>query len=186
MNKSSNKIIKQKIYQDLLDKLSSESENYPWSPESTEDYYESLDPPSGVKDYLKSPKAIQKSSDFFNQIKELYPSNPKDKVKQTLLKQFGESVPSTWLEAIVEQIQANYQETSSLLNQLINCVQPLFSDWFSEDLQVFARPIAYPMRGSQEIPSKTWTELSQSEQIRLTFTITKVALETYQQQKNSD
>ena len=42
------------------------------------------------------------------------------------------------------------------------------------------------MRGSQEIPSKTWTELSQSEQIRLTFTITKVALETYQQQKNSD
>ncbi len=183
MSKLPNKILKEQIYQDLLDKFWLDGENYPWSVETSEDYYESLDPPSGVKEYLKSPTAKQKSEDFFTQIKQLYPPNRLEKVNQTLLKQFGESVPANWLEAIAQQAQNNFQDGSSRLEKLLNCVQPLFSHRFREDLQVFARPIAYAMRGSQTPPQKNWTELSESEQIRLTLTIAKVALETYQQQE---
>lgn len=182
MSKPSKKIIKQQIYQDLLDKLLLDNENYPWSVETSEDYYEGLDPAFGLEEYLKSPKAEQKSSDFFNQIKQLYPPNPLGKVNQTLSEQFGELVPANWLEAIAQQAQNNFQETSLELEKLLNCVQPLFSHWFREDLQVFARPIAYAMRGTQTLPQKNWTELTESEQIRLTLAIAKVALETYQKE----
>lgn len=185
MSKASKKNSKRQIYQDLCYKVLSETDRYPWSPETAESYYEELDTPSNVQDYLDSATATQKSEEFFKEINQLYPPNRLQKVNQALVKQFGELVPLNWLEAIAQQGQNHFQDTTSGIDKLLNCVQPLLSNWLLEDLAVFARPVANTMRGAQTIPQKNWTELSEVEQARLTLIIAKVALESYQNQSDS-
>lgn len=185
MSKASKKNIKRQLYQDLCYSLLSETEPYPWSPETAEGYYEQLDTTSDIQAYLDSPAATQRSQEFFNEINQLYPPNPFQRVNQALVKQFGELVPLSWLEAIAQQGQNHFQDTTSQIDKLLNCVQPLLSNWLPDDLAVFARPVANTMRGKQTLPQKNWTELSEVEQARLTLLIAKVAIESYQNQSDS-
>jgi hypothetical protein len=65
---------------------------------------------------------------------------------------------------------------------LVQCVKPLLSGWSDDDLQVFARPLAYAMRGNnvssidQLISKNSWENLSQLEQISLSMAIAQYTL----------
>ena len=54
--------------------------------------------------------------------------------------------------------------------------------WAEDDLRVFARPLAYAMRGevASEPSSNDWAALSEIEQAKLTLAIAKYAMEHVQ------
>jgi len=94
-------------------------------------------------------------------------------------------MPQTWLEAIANKARQVFSTNLPLAEQLVLCVKPLLNNWAEEDLLVFARPLAYAMRGASHSESEApfgivqpreWTDLSQMEQVRLTLAVAHSAL----------
>lgn len=103
-------------------------------------------------------------------------------VLQSLQAQFGQVLPGDWLQTISDRAQTLAQATVSPLEQLVDCVQPLLTDWTVDDLQVFARPVAFAMR-SQAAPvpnPESWSALSPVEQARYTLKVAQYALQVVQ------
>ncbi|MGB0561686.1 MAG: hypothetical protein ACPGVO_07755 [Spirulinaceae cyanobacterium] len=100
--------------------------------------------------------------------------------------QFGAAIPLTWLQTIGDRAQQLAQSASSPLEQLVDCVQPLLSDWSVDDLQVFARPMALAMRSAQTTPEITvqdWSTLSAVERARYTLQVARYALQATQDEQ---
>jgi hypothetical protein len=100
-------------------------------------------------------------------------------------------MPQLIVEHILNQVKRTGLELLSLPDQLLHCVQDLFPGWAIEDLQVLARPYAYAFRSSvPSMPSQRspeaieWDKLSDLEQIRLCFQLSKVALESERDKTN--
>lgn len=184
MNNSTEQI-KQKILRDLCYELITESEVYECYGEPSEINWETLENYSGITDYINSPEIEEKSAQFFNRLHQLYPTEKFSRIYNLLLEQFGSLAPQNWLEAIAQRAEITSKTTSSQLNQLIDCVKPLLSNWLTEDLEVFARPVISSLRGSPTGNNKNWTDLSELEKARLTIAIAKVALEHCQNQDSS-
>ncbi|NEO82789.1 MAG: hypothetical protein F6J87_00790 [Spirulina sp. SIO3F2] len=100
--------------------------------------------------------------------------------------QFGTTVPADWLQTISDRATQLAQSTTSPLEQLLDCVGPLLSDWSLDDLQVFARPVAFAMRSAPAALPKeqNWSALSPVEQARYTLQVAKYALEAAQEQES--
>jgi hypothetical protein len=73
----------------------------------------------------------------------------------------------------------------ALVDQLVESVQTVLTDWETDDLQVMARPLAFSMRGGQEevlevllqsVRQTDWEALSELEQARLSLAIARYAL----------
>ena len=116
-------------------------------------------------------------------------------LQKSLAQQFADRVPQDLLQrlaqAAVHVTQEVSRQSSSLANQLVDCVQEILPNWQEEDLQVLARPFAYAMRGndSDQVQSTlttaqavNWTELSEIEQARTGFAIARYALSKLEQQ----
>lgn len=101
-------------------------------------------------------------------------------VKRSLLERFGQFVPSHQLDKIVHQAQDIISLNLSPIEQLIQCVKPLLSNWSEDDLQIFARPLVYAMRGATEFKQAPWDELSEIDQVRLTMKIAQEAIRQFQ------
>ncbi len=97
-------------------------------------------------------------------------------MSQSLLDRFAAYVPTDWLEAIAHRAKAVVSEELSPIQQLIECVKPLLTQWSEDDLQVFARPLVYAMRGAVETKQAPWEELSEIERVRLTLMIAQEAI----------
>ncbi|NEO97782.1 MAG: hypothetical protein F6K58_03550 [Symploca sp. SIO2E9] len=173
---------------DLL--LQPEEDFYPWNPAEleTEAYFTQLER-EFLLEYPPEEEAITGGAQaFFKQLNHCWTSTEssvKDSLEASLLNQFGLSLPQTWLEEIAKKARLVFSSNLSLAEQLVLCVQPLLPSWTEEDLSIFARPLALPMRGKSElgrqadngaVESVEWTELSQIEQVRLSLKVAHSAI----------
>lgn len=108
-----------------------------------------------------------------------------DSLSATLLQRFAVRAPQDVINRISQQAQQLVTQNLSLAEQLVQCVQGCLPQWGTEDLQVFARPLAFTMRSSEtevlestinSVRSVEWAELSDVEQARLSLAIARYAL----------
>ncbi|MGB3494766.1 MAG: hypothetical protein WBA57_18705 [Elainellaceae cyanobacterium] len=102
-----------------------------------------------------------------------------------LEEEFGDRIPSNFVQAIVQRAQALAASSQPMADQLVDCVQSILADWDSDDLFVMARPYAYAMRGKESdslevalrsVRYAAWTELSGVEQARLSLAIARYTI----------
>lgn len=176
--------------EDLLEiLLQSEQDVYPWNPAEAEAeaYFAELEQEFTLDDWQEE-ELTSKSQGFFEQLHQSW-NSPLSRTHETLMgllsKRFAIQVPQSWIETIADQAKQIFQTNLPLANQLVQCVQPLLSNWAEEDLLVLARPWAYAMRGGSDTlgegtsniaRSLEWTDLSQMEQVRLSLAIAHTAL----------
>lgn len=108
-----------------------------------------------------------------------------DSLSAALLQRFAVRAPQDVIQRISQQAQQLVSQNLSLAEQLVECVQGCLPQWGAEDLQVFARPLAFTMRSSEtevlestinSVRSVEWAELSDVEQARLSLAIARYAL----------
>lgn len=186
------------VHGELLEALlQAEEDFYPWNPAEpeAEAYFAELERGFLLEQWQEVEDITQASQALFNQLHQCW-SSPEwvveENLRQSLFKQFAASIPEAWLEAISHKAQQIFSTNLSLAEQLVLCVKPLLPNWAEDDLLVFARPLAYAMRGKSESAAETnrvaqaieWTELSSIEQARLSLTVAHSAL--LQLQNSSD
>lgn len=102
-----------------------------------------------------------------------------------LHQRFAARAPKQLLTHIAQQAQQVAAQNLTLAEQLVQCVQACLPTWGEDDLQVFARPLAFAMRAPEpstvestidEIRSVDWEKLSEVEQARLSLAIARYAL----------
>jgi len=159
---------------ELLDQLLTTEDRYPWNPAMADDYFvaveaevEGFDWPAGEWE--------SRAAQFFNQLEACWAP---EGVEQALRRQFAATIPAAWLQAIASQAQKLAASGLSPLEQLVECVSPLLTDWSLEDLNLFARPLAYAMRsGTPATPNPVdWEALTPVEQARYTLQVAQYAL----------
>ncbi|MBD2539086.1 hypothetical protein [Coleofasciculus sp. FACHB-SPT36] len=102
-------------------------------------------------------------------------------VTSSLSERFAARVPQAWLDAIAHKAQQVVSSPLSIADQMVQCVQELLPEWGEDVLQVWARPLASAMRGSEaEIARPVeWDELSESERARLSLAVARYALRQF-------
>ncbi len=162
--------------------LQPQDERYPWNPAEPEAqvYFEELEQGCSLEPWQDEEEITGASQGFFEQLQQCWVSPltaTTDSLQVSLSEQFATAVPQVRLEAIASKAQEVFSSNISLVEQLVLCVQPLLPNWSKDDLFVFARPLAYAMRGRSElVKAAEWTELSQIEQVRLSLTVARSAL----------
>jgi len=162
--------------------LQSEDLVYPWEPAepSAEDYFAQLEANFSWEGEINS--AVEQVFARLNQCWAI--ATPVDPLKESLLQRFASHIPTAWLESIAQGAKQVVTTQLSAAEQLVRCVQNLLPDWAEDDLLVFARPVAYTMRGREmetsdnvaELARTDWEELSEVERARLSLTVAKFAL----------
>jgi hypothetical protein len=107
-----------------------------------------------------------------------------DVLSTTLFQRFATRAPRQLLQGIAQKARQVAAQELSLAEQLVLCVQDCLPNWGAEDLQVFARPLAFAMRSPetevesalQSIRSASWADLSEIEQARLSLVIARYAI----------
>lgn len=177
---------------ELLQLILEEPLIYPYNPAEpeTEAYFDALEQEVlagwSVEDLTEQGQVL---SDRINQLWESF-STPVtvstiDALKADLFRQFAARVPQQLLSTIAQQARQVVAENLSLADQLVQCVQVCLPNWGADDLQVFARPLAFTMRSAetealestlQSVRPVDWTELSDVEQARLSLAIARYAI----------
>lgn len=162
--------------------LQPQDERYPWNPAEPEvqAYFEELEQGCSLEPWQDEEEITGGAQGFFEQLQQCWVSPlpaATDSLQASLSGQFATVVPQEWLEAIANKAQEVFSTNMSLVEQLVLCVQPLLPNWTKDDLLVFARPLAYAMRGrSEPVKAAEWTGLSQIEQARLSLSVARLAL----------
>lgn len=175
---------------ELLDLLlsSDEDSQYPWHPSDpeAEEFFAQLENEFNLEEWSEA-EISEKSEKLFARINECWQPEKSalETLKTSLYNRFA-NIPQAMLEAIATKAQQVVSSQLSMADQLVQCVNSLLPDWSEDDLQVFARPLAYAMRGSsaQEATSGTvldatpvdWDQLSDVEKARITLAIANYAL----------
>ncbi|WP_310426241.1 hypothetical protein [Chamaesiphon sp. VAR_48_metabat_135_sub] len=172
--------------------LASSTANYPWNPSdpATADYYEQSDSYFSLDDWSDD-EIAQRSESFFASIQSCWEAAPSYELEQSplaaLTAQFGARVPQQWLSKIAANVSNLATSSLEPVDQLVQSVQDLLSNWATEDLLVMARPYAYAMRcnpGVDNIDNVVrpldWNELSEVERAKLTILIAQYAIERIQ------
>ncbi len=153
--------------------------NYPWdiTDSHTEAYFTELEDQFSLMESLPEAEIVPPADRFFSQLHQRWSTVDASRVRTSLFRKFGQMVPPTWLETIVEQAhQLAANNFSQLEQQLVECVKPLWGNWVEADLVQFARPLAHAMRGETSIKQAPWQQLSEIQQIRLSMAIAKEAI----------
>jgi hypothetical protein len=166
------------LTEDFLDVLLETEESYPWDPTNPESeaYFQELEAEFPLVDTLDDLEIEEQADRFFSRLNECWSSADNSNLRTSLKEKFGQLVPDSWLETIIKEAQQLVRQNASQLNKLVECVKPLWNSWTDEDLEVFARPLAYTMRGKTIIKQASWQELSEIEQIRLSMAIAQEVL----------
>lgn len=171
---------------ELLALLLEEESAYPWNltdPEA-EAYFTELEAGFSLVDCLDDDELRFNTDSLFSSLNECWDDLAQSQVSSSLLAKFGDYIPTHLLDKIVQQAQDTIAFNLSPLQQLIECVKPLLSNWAEEDLQIFARPLVYAMRGTNETKQVPWSELSEVEQVRLTMKVAQEALQQLQKESS--
>lgn len=168
---------------EFLEVLIDEQTPYPWNLEEAESetYFSELEENFSLLDGLDPQEVEAQARKFFSHLQARWNCQAGVRVKHSLLERFGKLVPAGWLESITEQSQQAIAANASLLEQVVECVQPLLSNWTQEDLLLLARPYTLALRDSsakEHTPWEhmPWEELSEIDRIRLTIVVAREAL----------
>jgi hypothetical protein len=143
---------------------------YPLDPTIADDWFGASS--MNLLDELSDTEVMDRSERFFSSLGQLWA----DDLATVLMRKFV-TVPQAVLKAIALKAET---ASGELADQLIQCVQDALPAWAEDDLRVFARPLAYAMRGEEEKSepsSKDWAGLSEIEQAKLTLAIAKYAID---------
>ncbi len=170
--------------------LASPTLDYPWNPAEPEtaDYYAEADRYLSLDDWSDTEIAARSQS-FFTQIQACWADAPSPEVEvnpiAALTDKFGARVPQQWLAAIATKVSSLATSNLEPVEQLVQSVQDLLSNWATDDLLVIARPYAYAMRCDPGVndPDRivrplAWTELSELERAKLTILIAQYAIDS--------
>ncbi|NDJ17689.1 hypothetical protein [Myxacorys almedinensis] len=160
---------------ELLDEPQSNI-TYPWNPAdpASEAFFNQLEQDLVLA--LSDSEVAERSQAFSRHIDQLFSATS----LQTSLAHKFANVPQELLNAIARQAQQVAQTTTTLADQLVQCVQDVLPQWAEDDLRVLARPLAYAMRGDEaasSLPSATWDDLSETEQARMSLAIARYAID---------
>jgi hypothetical protein len=170
--------------------LASSTVNYPWNPNDpdTADYYTESDLSFSLDDWSDS-EISQRSQSFFASIQSCWADAPSPDLElnplTALIAKFGARVPQQWLSQIAANVSSLAASNLEPVEQLVQSVQDLLSNWATEDLLVMARPYAYAMRCDPGVDNPDnvvrpleWTELSEVERAKLTILIAQYAIDS--------
>ncbi|MEM8777760.1 MAG: hypothetical protein AAGF26_02575 [Cyanobacteria bacterium P01_G01_bin.49] len=171
---------------ELLDALLEVEETYPWDPSDpeAENYFNNLETEFPLIDALDEAEIAEQADTFFSHLHQSWESSDNKSLTQAISEKFGKLMSKNRLETIITQAKQLRNQNISQLDQLVECVKPLWTNWTEEDLQVFARPFAHAMRGDTQVKQRDWQELSEIEQIRFTMAIAKEVLEEFTPQQS--
>jgi hypothetical protein len=149
---------------------------YPLSPADADHWFSDVST-NALLDDLTDAEMTDRSGRFFSAMEHLWA----DDLATVLMRKFV-TVPQAVIAAIAIQAEKMSAASGELGDKLIACVQETLPMWAEDDLRVFARPLAYAMRGevASEPSSKDWAGLSEIEQAKLTLAIAKYAMEHVQ------
>ncbi len=170
---------------EFLEVLLHEEGCYPWNPADpeTEAYFEQLEQNFSLIDSWDSEDISDRAESFYACLHQCWESTSTSQVKQSIAQRFGCFLPADCINAIVEQATQIISENLSPIDRLVECVQPLLANWGEEDLQVFARPLVYAMRGENGVKIAPWDELSEIEKVRLSMKVAQEVLMELQEVK---
>jgi hypothetical protein len=168
---------------EFLEVLLQEEGCYLWNPTDpeTEAYFERLEQNFSLIDSLDLEEITPQAERFYSCLHQCWESTEVLQAKKSIRQRFGHLVPSDWIDAIAEQATRIISENLSPIDRLVACVNPLLSNWGEEDLQVFARPLVYAMRGDNGVKVAPWDELSEIEKVRLSMKIAQEVLTELQE-----
>jgi hypothetical protein len=172
--------------------LASPTIDYPWNPTDPEtaDYYAASDRNFNLDEWSEA-ELGQKSQSFFSQVQACWKNSPSPEPElnhlETLTAKFGSRVPQQWLATIATNVSTLASSNLEPVEQLVQSVRELLSNWATDDLLVMARPYAYAMRcnpGVDEpdniVRAVEWNELSEIERAKLTILIAQYAIDNSQ------
>jgi hypothetical protein len=163
--------------------------DYPWNPADPEsaEYYLDTDSHFSLDDWSDT-EIAQRSKSFFTSLQSCWQNSPSPELElsplATLTAKFGARVPQQWLSKIAANVSSMATSNLEPVEQLVQSVQDLLSNWATDDLLVMARPYAYAMRCNPGVDNPDnivrpvdWTELSELERAKLTILIAQYALD---------
>lgn len=169
--------------------LAPSTANYPWNPADpdTESYYHQTDGEFSLDDWSDE-EISQKSQSFFTNIHSCWDdaaiAKPAISPVAALTAKFGTRVPQQWLSKIAANVSNLAASNLEPVEQLVQSVQDLLSNWATDDLLVMARPYAYAMRCNPGVNNPEnivrhldWAELSEVEQAKFTILIAQYAID---------
>ncbi|MGF1481286.1 MAG: hypothetical protein ACFB4I_17680 [Cyanophyceae cyanobacterium] len=160
--------------------ITTEDSAYPWNPAAPEAdaYYSRLEQTFSLTDCFEPEEIDQQAEAFFGQLQQCWEAVDAE-IEVSLSARFS-NAPVSWLEIIARRAKDFIGTSFSRVQQLVECVKPLFADWAEEDLTLLARPIAQAIRGDSQFKKTAWEELSAADKARLSMAIAHYAL-TYLQ-----
>lgn len=168
--------------EELAETILQDEPVYPWNPAEpeAEEYFETVEREFSLADWLESEEVALRTQTLFCHLDRCWESAGNSTLEARLLSQFGRCMPKQWLATIAQQAKTLFSTSLSPADQLVQCVEPLLSQWAKDDLYVFARPLVYAMRdgSTEEIETIRWDELSPVEQARYSMKIARYALAT--------
>jgi hypothetical protein len=177
--------------------LAASTANYPWNPADpeTECYYTKTDGNFSLDDWSDE-EIGQKSQSFFNSIHSCWDDAPSAEPAisplAALTTKFGARVPQQWLSQIAANVSTIATSNLEPVEQLVQSVQNLLSNWATDDLLVMARPYAYAMRCNPGVDnpenivrSLDWEKLSEVERAKFTILIAQYAIDLQQDLKQN-
>ncbi len=171
---------------------------YPWNPavpETDEFFTESTT--ATIFDGIDDAEISQRSQALFAQFDGLWAAST---LETTLVQRFAAYMPRHALQAIAYKAQtlansaeqAVVQASTTLVDQLVQCVREVVPGLADDDFCVLARPLAGAMRNSNgtnaaleeqiaQYSNREWEQLSELQRAKLSLAIARVALEEARQ-----
>ena len=155
--------------------------SYPWNPAEAEAFFRQSEPAS-IFEGLESDEISQCSHQFFTQLDSLWATAA---LQNSLMERFAVRLPQPVLAAIARRAKAIATTSTTLADQLVQCVQDLLpglTELVVEDVYVLARPLAHTMRDKDTIDPLTmvrstdWEQLSETEKVKLSLAVARCAL----------
>jgi hypothetical protein len=169
--------------------LASSTIDYPWNPADPEaaEYYAVSDSIFDLDDWSEA-EISERSHSFFESVRDCWANSPSPEAAVSPLAamtaKFGSRVPEQWLAKIAANVAALATSNLEPVEQLVQSVGDLLSNWATDDLLVIARPYAYAMRCNTGVENPDnvvrpieWTELSELERAKLTILIAQYAID---------
>ncbi|MGK7932332.1 MAG: hypothetical protein AB4041_12990 [Microcystaceae cyanobacterium] len=182
---SQNECPAENVREELLEVLLDleEGENYPWNPldPQTDEYFEAIEHQFSLLDGIDE-EINHQAHAFFDKLNQQWSqaeSPSPSQFRADLYEKFSDFLPKILIENIINRAEQLASNNLDPLNQVVECVQPLWSSWTTDDLQVFARPVVYTMRSQSTTTKADWEELTEFEQIRLTMTVAQEAVNKF-------
>ncbi len=154
---------------------------YPWNPAQleSESYLMALEQEFALSDSFSDADIALKSQVLFSQLEQVWLTTT---LQKSLREKFA-GFPQDLLASIAQSVQNATVKYQLLADQMVECVVDILPQWAEEDLQVFARPLAYAMRDVDAeggelgmVFSRPWEELSEMEQARVSLTVARYAI----------